>query len=426
MALASVRYRLASILLLVAILAPRAFAEDPPLPSASPADWNQWLGPTRDNHFHGPAWPDRIDDEHLRPVWRVDLGPGFGGPLVAGDRIFTVETKDKHFEVARAFDRATGNQLWGARWEGAIEVPAIAKGQGDWIKSTPAWDGESLYVVGMEDTFAAIAGDDGAVRWRIDFKQHYGTGQPEYGNPSSPLVYKDWVYVFGAGRLNRIERETGVIDWNGLDTGNAVRSTPFSSPVVATIAGREQLVAFIPKSMAAIDPDTCEILWQIPVGTAIDAAYPTPLVHNDDIFLSLYGRKTQMFRVSKGEDGAWRCEPVWENKAKGYLSTPVLVDGRAYVQLTNRRVVCIDLATGNDAWGSTERFGLYWGMTANRDKILALDDQGTLRLIRADAEKLNIVDTRKIGDVKSWAPIAFSGNEVYVRDIEGLSKYRWE
>lgn len=391
----------------------------------TPADWNQWRGPSRDGHVHGPAWPDNLSTETLRQVWRVELAPGYGGPLVADDRVFVVATEEERDEVVQALDRETGESLWTTRWPGAIVVPMIGRGQGNWIKSTPAWDGEKLYVLGMEDVMVALNGKSGAIEWRIDFKEHFETEQPEYGAPSSPLVYKDWVFIQAAGRLIRMNKTTGEVDWHGFFTGHAGELAPFSSPVIATIAGRRQLVAFFPKELGVIDPDTGEILWRIPVETAIGAAYPTPVIHNDHIFLSLYGRKTHMFRVSKDEDGGFTCEPVWENKAKGYLSTPVVVDGHAYLQLTNRRVICIDLETGEETWGARERFGLYWGMHANGDRILALDGEGTLRLLRANPEKMEILDTRKISETQAWAPIAFSGDEVYIRDIEGLTKYVW-
>lgn len=406
-------------LLLWVVFAAPVFAED------GAPDWTQWRGPNRDAHVPGPAWPDSLSTDALRKQWRVELPPGYSGPIVAGDRIFVAGTENEQDEVVQALDRETGQMLWLTRWPGAIVVPMIGRGQGNWIKSTPAWDGEKLYVLGMEDVLVALDGKSGAIHWRVDFKEHFETEQPEYGAPSSPLLYKDWVFIQAAGRLVRLKKETGEVDWHGFFTGDAAELTPFSSPVIAEIAGRKQLVAFFPKGMGAIDPDTGEILWEIPVETAIGAAYPTPVIYGDNIFLSLYGRKTHLFHVSKNEDGTFTCEPVWEHKAKGYLSTPVVVDGHAYVQLTNRRVICLNLETGEETWGARQRFGLYWGMHANGDKILALDGEGTLRLLRANPGEMEILDSRQISDAQAWAPIAFSGRELYIRDIEGVTKYIW-
>ena len=99
------------------------------------SDWPQWRGPQRDGQFAGPAWPDKLDTNHLRQVWRVELGPSYSGPIVVGDRVFTTETKDKKFEVATAFDRHSGKELWRTQWEGALSVPFFAKANGDWIRA---------------------------------------------------------------------------------------------------------------------------------------------------------------------------------------------------------------------------------------------------------------------------------------------------
>ena len=81
-----------------------------------PATWPQWRGPTRDGQLAGAAWPDKLDTDHLRQVWRVELGPSYSGPIVAADRVFTTETKDKKSEVVTAFDRKSGKELWRTQW----------------------------------------------------------------------------------------------------------------------------------------------------------------------------------------------------------------------------------------------------------------------------------------------------------------------
>ena len=116
---------------------------------AAESAWPQWRGPNRDGQFTGPVWPEKLGTNHLQRTWRVELGPSYSGPIVSGDRVFTTESKEKKFEVVTAFDRKTGKELWRAQWEGAMTVPFFAKSNGDWIRATPACDGESLFVAGM-------------------------------------------------------------------------------------------------------------------------------------------------------------------------------------------------------------------------------------------------------------------------------------
>ncbi len=158
-------------------------------------EWPQWRGPHRDAQVSGPAWPDNINTNHLRRSWRVELGPSYSGPIVASDRVFTTETKDKKFEVVTAFDRKTGKELWRTQWEGSMTVPFFAKANGDWIRATPACDGESLFVAGMRDVLVCLDAKTGKERWRVDFVQKLEAPLPEFGFVCSPLLDGDALYV---------------------------------------------------------------------------------------------------------------------------------------------------------------------------------------------------------------------------------------
>src|SRR5690242_9700372 len=69
--------------------------------------WPQWRGPSRDGKVEGTAWPERLQGKGLQLLWRVELGPSYSGPIVAPDRVFVTETRDKAEEVVRALDRTT-------------------------------------------------------------------------------------------------------------------------------------------------------------------------------------------------------------------------------------------------------------------------------------------------------------------------------
>jgi outer membrane protein assembly factor BamB len=177
--------------------------------TAEPSTWPQWRGPNRDGQISGSAWPEKLDTNHLREVWRVELGPSYSGPIVGADRIFTTETKDKKFEIVTALDRATGKQLWRSQWEGAISVPFFAKSNGDWVRSTPALDGDRLYVAGMRDVLVCLSARDGKEVWRKDFVKELKTPPPDFGFVCSPLVDGDAVYVQAAAALLRVNKHTG-------------------------------------------------------------------------------------------------------------------------------------------------------------------------------------------------------------------------
>jgi len=103
----------------------------------------------------------------------------------------------------------------------------------------------------------------------------------------------------------------------------------------------------------------------------------------------------------------------------------IVIGGHAYVHLRNQRFACLDLATGKEAW-VTKPFGRYWSMVALGDRILALDETGDLRLIRATPEAFELLGEAKVAAEESWAYLAIEGRDLYVRDVKGLTALQWK
>ena len=154
-------------------------------------DWSQWRGPTRDCHIADAdpsAWPDSLDANHLMKAWTVPLSPSYSGPIVVDDRVFVTETRNKSHEVVRALHRQTGEELWSVEWPGAITVPFFAAANGSWIRSTPACDGQYLFVMGIREVLVALEVETGEEVWRVDFVKEYGADTPAFGAVCSPLI----------------------------------------------------------------------------------------------------------------------------------------------------------------------------------------------------------------------------------------------
>ena len=173
--------------------------------------WTQWRGPTRDGQVAGPPWPDSLQDGSLELLWRIPLGPSYSGPIASDELVFTTETKNKEIEVVSAFDRRTGKNRWSLEWPGAISVPFFAKSSGDWIRSTPAYDGECLYVAGMRDVLVCIVAKTGKERWRVDFVKEVKSPLPDFGFVCSPLVDGDAVYVQAGASVFKLNKQSGAI-----------------------------------------------------------------------------------------------------------------------------------------------------------------------------------------------------------------------
>ena len=387
-------------------------------------DWPQWRGPQRDGQFTGPAWPDKLDADHLRQIWRVELGPSYSGPIVSGGRVFTTETKDKKVEAVTAFDRETGGELWRVEWEGALSVPFFAKSNGDWIRATPACDGESLFVAGMRDLLVCLDVETGKERWRFDFVKELQAPVPDFGFVCSPLVDGEAVYVQAGASSVKLNKRTGEVIWRTLQDQGGMFGSVFSSPVFATLAGRRQLVALTREKLAGVDPADGTVLWEQPVAAFRGMNILTPVAHGDIVFSSSYGGKTIGFKVTQA-DGKFACEEVWRHKSQGYMSTPVVIDGVAYTHLKSQRMMAIEVDTGRELWTSRTSFGKYMSLVAQGGRILGLDQRGQLFLLRADQENFELLDERKLGGAETWAHLAAADDELFIRELNALTAYRW-
>lgn len=392
--------------------------------SVMASEWPQWRGPERDGQFRGTPWPSSVGAEHLEQVWRVELEPSYSGPIVTADRVFTTETRDKKREVVTALDRVSGKVLWETGWEGAMSVPFFARSNGSWIRSTPAWDGEHLYVAGMRDVLVCLNGEAGEVVWQKDFVKELDAPEPDFGFVCSPLVDGEDLYVQAGASFLKLDKRTGEIQWRALQDKGGMWGSVFSSPVMVELAGLRQLLVQTRNTLAGVDPVDGTVLWQQEVKAFRGMNILTPLVHGDVVFTSTYGGKTIGYRVERA-DGGFRVEEAWSYKAQGYMSTPVVVEGVAYEHLRSQRVVAIDLKSGTERWTSDESFGKYWSLVAQGDRILALDERGELILMRANPEQMEILDRRKIAEQDTWAHLAVVEDGLYVRELNALAAYRW-
>src|SRR5271165_6764768 len=198
-----------------------------------PTVWNQWRGPTRDGQVGGAGWPARLSDGSLKLLWRVPLGPSYSGPIVAEDLVFTTATKNKELEVVIALDRKTGKERWRAQWKGAMTVPFFAASNGSWIRSTPVYDGERLYVAGMRDVLVCLDAKTGKEEWRVDFVKELKTPLPDFGFVCSPLLDGNAVYVQAGASVTKLDKKNGKMIWRTLEDKGGMMGSAFSSPVIA-------------------------------------------------------------------------------------------------------------------------------------------------------------------------------------------------
>lgn len=382
--------------------------------------WSQWRGPRRDGSLTNTDLPDSLSQQQFQLRWKVPLGPGYSGPVISSDRVFVTETIDEKTEVVRALDRETGKLIWKQSWPGALSVPFFAKANGDWIRATPGYDGERLYVAGIRDILVCLDAATGKILWKIDFVDQMNAKLPAFGFASSPLVTDEAVYVQAGGGFCKVDKLTGEVKWRVLEDGGGMFGSAFSSPYLATLDGIPQILVQTRTTLAGVDPVSGKVFWEQKIPAFRGMNILTPTVYQNSVFTSSYGGRSFLFEISKTNDG-WQVKELWTNPMQAYMSSPLIIGDSLYLHLKNQRFTCLDLKTGKARW-TTSPYGKYWSMVTDGRKILALDQKGDLLLIKANPEKFDLLDSRHVAE-DSWAHLAVSGQDVYVRALDELMMY---
>ena len=76
-------------------------------------------------------------------------------------------------------------------------------------------------------------------------------------------------------------------------------------------------------------------------------------------------------------------------------------------------------------WSSEDKHTEYASMVAKGDIALALKADGELLMISLTPKEFKIIDTKKVSDQSTWAHLALCGEEVFVRELKGISKFKW-
>lgn len=390
------------------------------------ATWNQWRGPGRDGSIPtSQPWPESISKDKLKLQWEQPLDKGYSSPVVSDEMVFTVETVDAKNEVVRAFNRESGKQVWNTSWAGSLKVPFFARKNGSWVRSTPAFDGNHLYVGGIRDVLVCIDAKNGEISWKLDFVKKFKSKLPSFGFVCSPLIDGEYLYIQAGGGLAKLEKRSGRVVWRGLNDGGGMWGSAFSSPIIRELDGVRQLLVQSREKLMGVNMKTGKTLWEKKVKAFRGMNILTPTTYGNSIFTSVYGGRSTLFNIRKSGD-EFEARVLWDNGQQGYMSSPILIGDHAYHHLRKKRFICMDLRDGEIEWTTERTFGEYWSMISNRERILALDEKGILFHIDPNPKTFKLLEERRVTDHESWAHLGMDGKQIFVRHMKGIQCFTWE
>ena len=392
--------------------------------AAESPSWTGWRGPARDaqvKQFVPPGqWPEQLEN-----VWRVEVGEGYSTPLVVGGRIYQHARQDAE-EVLWCLDRKTGKPLW--RQAVAVDFEAGAGGERHGLgpKSTPTVADGRVFTLSITGVLAAWSAEDGKPLWRRDFRERFEVAHPYWGTATSPVADGGRLYVHTGscekGALFCIDPESGKDLWVRDEDANC-----YSSPLVETIDGVRQLVEFNHTGLCGIDLENGRLLWKHPFPhRGNNQNTPTPLRHGDLWIVG--GENRGVFAVRpRLMDGKWSVEPVWRHRDVSIdMNSPVLNDGLVYgfSHLKMGRIFCLDPVAGTVLWEGEPRAGENGHFLSLPGHVLALTDDGLLRVLRANRDAIDILRTYRVAEDATWTAPALVDDALLIKDRKHLALLR--
>jgi outer membrane protein assembly factor BamB len=391
-------------------------AEAPLLPRAV-SDWPGWRGPNGDG-VQATELPVRQWTASAGVLWKVAVpGRGHASPIIQGDQVL-VSSADEQDGQARGlycYHRTTGALLWGTVFHRGGYMTKHANNTH--ASPTPACAGGQVYLPWLGDGALWLSAFDlkGGKLWKC----RLGPFVPEHGYASSPVVYKDLVIVSGDNRgtpdaadssyLVAVQRQTGQVAWRV----NRPLAPNYGTPVVARLAGRDQLLLSGAERVCAYDPATGQELWFC--RWSAQRAASSVAFGDDCVFASVTWYESETVCVRADGSGDVTASHVRWRQRRGATDVPAPLYhvGRLYLIGDKGVATCLEGATGKVLW--QERLGGAHSASPVRagDCILTTDEGGTTYLFKA-AAKFELLGQNSLNDTVMASP-ALSGDRLYLR-----------
>ena len=370
-------------------------------------DWGTFLGPTGNGRssLKGMAVPWPAGGPRL--VWHCELGEGYCGPAVAKGRCVICDRVGQEIRV-RCLAAETGRELWQQRYP-TDYVDTFGYDGGPRAAAVIADD--AVITFGPEGRLECRSLADGTSRWQVDTSATYHVVRNFFGVSAAPLVVDvgqerlvivqvggsppgsappsperlDLVKGLGSG-LVAFELATGRERWRSSD-----QLASYSTPVRATLDGRDCLLAWMRDRFLVVDPATGDIKtdfrWRADELFSVVAA--SPVVAGNEVLLSeTYGPGSVLLKVAPASLQPVRQDPAGSRpnrSLKSHWATPVFHDGYLYGSSGRNAgdalLVCADWKTGAIRWseGGLGRSS----MTCVEDHLIVLGEFGDLVLVKA-------------------------------------------
>ncbi len=423
-------------------------------------DWPQWMGPQHDGVWREKGIVEKFPKGGLKATWSVPIGGGYAGPVVANGRAYVADrvlnpgqkdpvnpfamTNSLGKERLLCIDQASGKVLWKDEYEVRYQISYPCG-----PRATPAVAGGKIYALGAMGDLRCLDGN-GKLVWSKNFVKDYKARLPTWGFACPPLVDGDKVICMVGGEdgaaVVAFDKNTGKEKWRALDLVNA--DIGYAPPVIVTVRGKRQLIAWHPESVNGLDPETGKAYWSDDFRVGANMTIPTPrLIDGDKLFVTCFYSGCRLYQLTGG--AAPTAKLLWSARGRSeqpkdtkalhcVMSTPVYKDGYLYGVCSYGQLRCLDAKDGKRIWEDLRATDsvkelLRWGnafIVEQGDRYFLFNEKGDLIIAKLtprgyqEIDRANILAPTsqltggKFGPARRvvWSHPAFAGKCVFARN----------
>ena len=382
-------------------------------------NWASFRGPNGSGISAYTNIPTKWDGETGQGIlWKtkVPVG-GNNSPVVWGDRVFLAGGDANDLQVY-CFDTSSGGLLW----TGDVtrvrpkpdEDPFEPFEDTGFSTPTVVTDGRKVCAI-------FVTGDVGCFDFSGKKLWEKTLGLPEsaYGYAASLAIYRNKILIqFDQGGM-----EDGISDMIALDgpSGKVVWRTKrpvgnsWSSPIVAGIGDKFQLITSADPYVIAYDPANGAELWRVECLAGDIAA--TPVYANALVFVIEPYSKMVAIRPD-GQGNVTETHIAWTNEDGGPDICSPVTDGEVILHMSDGLLTCLKVSDGTMVWEEDLRAYFLASPCLVGERLYLLDDQGAM-IIAEYEPKYKELTKCKLGE-KCHASPAFADGCLYIRGFENL------
>ena len=386
---------------------------------AQSSDWVQWGGPQRNFKSETKGLATTWPATGPRRLWQRELGEGYSAIAVERGVLFTMYRKgEKEFVIA--LDATTGKTVWEYSYAAPFS-PEYDMSNGPGPHATPLVSGNLVFTSGATGKLHCLDKKSGKVLWSHDLLSEFHGTLRVNGYSCSPIAYKDKIVMMVGGSSSAIiafNRQDGSVIWKKHDFKNST-----SSPIIISVDGQDQLVAFMYGEIVGVDPNSGNLLWSYPHAVEFGLNTSTPVWGADNLLFmsSGYGGGSRVLKLSRAGDKT-TVEELWANSLmRIHFTNAVRVGDLIYGSSGDfgpAPFTAVDVKTGKIAWRhrSFPRASILFA----DGRFIILDEDGHLLLATATAEGLTVTAKVELLGSQSWTVPSLAGTRLYARDRKNI------